>query len=156
VQFNSKRATVAEVHKRVIGVAKLLVKRLHDYQIRQFLTEKYDLSSRMANTYISRAREYLIEQSGRSREEFVSEAVGFYEGVLRDPEAILRDKFMAQAALRELLGLDMPFKIAPSLPDGEAIPATLVADMSMEELAVLRSLHLRVQAARTATLPALV
>jgi hypothetical protein len=145
-----KRATVAEVQERIIGVAKLLVKRLHRYQIAQFLYDKFGLSSRMANSYIARAHQYLIDQAERPREDFVAEAIGFYEDVLRDPESTRRDKFAAQAALREMLGLDMPFKVAPTNAEGESslLAAEVVQQMSMEELAVLRSFHLRTQKMR--------
>lgn len=144
-----KRATTAEVEERIIIVARMLAARVHKHQIKQYLATKYGLGFRSAEAYTARAREWLLKQSRLPREDFVARAVGFYDDILRDPGSSTREKFDAWAALREMLGLDQPFKVAPTQPDGQRpIPLTLVAGMSMEELAVLRSLHLRAQAAR--------
>jgi len=142
-----KRGTETEIEERVIGVARLLAKRVHLHQIKQFLWTKYDLGPRMAVRYIAKARQWMFDQIGRPREELVAEAVGYYEEILRDPEANPRRKDDAQLALRQLLGLDMPFKIAPTTPDGAScyVPQNVLAEMSDEELAVLRRLHHRVQ-----------
>jgi hypothetical protein len=145
-----KRATVNEVQERIIGTSKLIIKRLHKHHIVLFLTEKFGVSPKMAEIYIRRAREYLVERSKRPREDFVSEAIGFYEDILRDPDANRRDRMGAQLALRQMLGLDMPFKIAPPTTNGAScIPADVIADATVAELAALHSLHLRTQQRRT-------
>ena len=142
-----KRCTVEEHTEHIVGTAKLIAKRLHKYEIKRFLKSKYDLGSRQAEEYIAKGRAWLLAQANRPREDFVAEAITFYESIIRDPEVDLRHKEDAQLALREMLGLDMPFKIAPTTPDGGSpyVPKKVLAEMSDDELAVLRRLHLRIQ-----------
>ena len=146
-----KKATQAEVGIRIATVAKLIARRLSTNRVRGFIIAEFNLSRRMANTYIARARQYLIAQSKKSCDSFVSEAVGFYEEILRDPNSKLADRMEAQAALRQMLGLDQPMKIAPTTPDGESpyVPAVFLTNLPIEQLAALRALHLRISAAQT-------
>src|SRR5437016_4032106 len=51
-----KRGTETEMEERVIVVARLLTRRLHLHQIKQFLLSKYDLGPRSAATYITKAQ----------------------------------------------------------------------------------------------------
>ncbi len=147
-----KKATQKEVEERIVGVAQMLARRLQVRQIKAFLFTQFDLGGRMAEEYISRGREYLIEQSNRPSEQFVSEAVGFYEEVIRNPESSISDRMNAQAALRQMLGLDKPFKLAGTTPDGEdsapLIAEKAVAALTDQQLAGLHALHWAMQAAR--------
>jgi hypothetical protein len=145
-----RRATTVELEERVIIVARLLCARRHKCQIKQYLATKYGLGARSAEIYISRAREWMLRHVKKSRDELISEALGFYEEILRDPEAELHRKMDAQLAIRQMMGLDKPFKIAPTTPDGGSpyVSQKAIAAMSDEELAVLRKLHLRIQQQR--------
>ena len=145
-----RRGTKEEIEERVIGVAKLLVKRVHPHQIKQFLLAKYDLGPRSTAMYITKAQRWMLDQLDKTREELVAEALGFYEEILRDPEAELREKMDAQLAIRQMMGLDKPFKIAPTTPDGRSnyIPQKILSELPDEDLAVLRRFHLRIQRQR--------
>jgi hypothetical protein len=133
---------------RVIQVAKLLVNRVPKHQIKKALRVKYGLGARSTEAYIARAREYLIEQSGRSREEWVAEMLGVYEQALADPAADADQKFGAADRICRLLGLDKPIKIAPTNPEGDG-PAEVVYTFDLEsltddELRVLRKMRSKV------------
>ena len=145
-----KRATATELEERTIIVARLLCARRHKHQIKQYLAAKYDLGARSAEAYIARAREWMLKQARKPRADFVAEALGFYEEIIRDPEAELREKMDAQLAIRQMMGLDKPFKIAPTTPDGRSnyIPQKILSELPDEDLAVLRRFHLRIQRQR--------
>lgn len=130
---------------RVIQVAKLLVNRVPKHQIKKALRAKYGLGARSTENNIARAREYLIEQSGRSKEEWVAEILGVYEQALADPAGDYNQKFAAADRIRQLLGLDKPIKIAPTSPEGDG-PAEVIHTFDLEaltndELRVLRKLR---------------
>lgn len=68
------------------------------------------------------ARKYLIEESGRPKDEHIALALAFYESVLREPDldkAPYSTKLQAQRDICTLLGLNAPTKIAPTTPDGD-------------------------------------
>jgi len=138
-----------QMRERVLMVAQLLARRLHRHEIKKVMRGKFGVGGRQTETYISRARELLIDRTGRSRDDHFSEAFCFYEGVLRDPGADIKDKFAAQAELNKLLGLYAPFKVAPTNIAGTA-PAEIVTravkDLSTEELEVLSKLRQRMTA----------
>jgi hypothetical protein len=54
---------------------------------------------------IARAREIIVERTGRSRSEHVADAFAFYSQVVRDPETSTSEKLRARGAIDSLLGL---------------------------------------------------
>jgi hypothetical protein len=145
----SPMATQIEVHERIRLVADMLVRRIHKHQIKRALEDKYGLGARQAEVYISRAREYLVERTNRPKDEHIAEAFAFYESIIRDPEAVTADRMRAQDALRQLLGLDAPVKVANTTADGDTVQNNinvLVQQLSVEELTVLSRVRQRLLA----------
>ncbi len=124
-----KKANNKMVAERVHQVSQLLVRRIPKYQIKRLLKEKYGLGFRQAESYLSRAKQHLLERSQRPRDDVIGEVLGTYEDVLRNPEATVRDRLEASAAIRELFGLDAPRKIAATTPDGRESAALVNFDM---------------------------
>jgi hypothetical protein len=149
----ARKATRKEAHQRVYEVAQLLAQRIPKHQIKRLLRNKFGIGGRQSETYLARAREYLLERSQRDRADHISDATGLYERIIRDPESTKREQMDAQAAIRQMLGLDQPTKIAPTTPDGKSsyIPNEVIKQLSMEELECLSRIRARLIAFQQAS-----
>ena len=141
-----RRAAAVEIKDRIYEVAHLLVRGLNKRDIRRHLRDKYELGSRQAETYMARARTYLRDQAKEQREDLVALAYALYSEVIRNPESSIRDRMDAMDRIRQLFALDAP-KRAPVDNDGKTVAANIapqlnLQNLSLEELAVLRKLHL--------------
>jgi hypothetical protein len=128
-----RHATYKISRERVEFAARLLVHRVSKGRIKQILREKFEIKFRQAERVISRAREWLIEQSDRSREEEVALLMGVFDEVLRSPEASVRDRLDAARSIRELKGLDANRKIAST---GDASAAAGLAQVNIQMLSL--------------------
>ena len=102
------------------------------------------LSPVSVNTHLSRARGVLRDRSERTVEEQRAEAAATYEGVIRDPLALPRDRVRAQKALEELQGLkkspqidledlDPPTGFTITVVDNRGLAAVPLEDEEDEE-----------------------
>lgn len=91
-------------------VADLLAKRWRKGEIKTLLAKEFNDGEPFHRSTIERllrmARVLILARSKASQAEHKAEAIALYEMVIRDETASWKDKMSAQAALRELLGLD--------------------------------------------------
>jgi hypothetical protein len=96
--------TREEMDERIDQTVKLLARRLFTSDIKRVLMAKYDVCARTCETYISRARELILEWSGKSKEEHRQDALALFESVVRS-DAPAKERMEAQAHIVALLGL---------------------------------------------------
>lgn len=101
-------------------------------------------STRSIERYLARARENLLGQLGKSREEHRAEAVAFLQQAISDRNASWKDRLSARDQLTRLLGLNEPMKIAPTTPDGMQPWKIPLANLSDEQLRLLEQIGAKI------------
>jgi len=102
------KATKEELDERVEYTYFLLCRRLYKGDIKKLLKRKYSIGARTCENYISRAREILLKDTGKTRDQNRTDSLLFYESILAGPDSHLRDRIYAQERLDKLLGLEAP------------------------------------------------
>lgn len=125
-----RRLNPHEVEERIELCVKLLRMGAYTGDIKRAIAAKYGCSTRSVEVPISRAREILVAESGRSREEHRAESLAFYSRMKGDDKAKDRDRLLAQERIDKLLGLESPNKTELSGPGG----APLGLSVSMESV----------------------
>jgi len=116
---SARRPTKDERAERVDYAIELLCRCLLKSQIKTLFRRKFgDLGKSTIERYLAKAREVLLAGAG-GKEEMRARARGFYESVIRDPQASHRDKILAQERIDRLYGLEAPLKVAPTDASGE-------------------------------------
>src|SRR5690242_6202438 len=96
----------AEEDSRVAYTVHLLSRSLRKGEVKHLLRVRYGVSARTCERLLARARARLREQTGASPDEHRADAFAFYTSVIRDPDASLRDKLLAQKRIDKLLGVE--------------------------------------------------
>lgn len=147
-----RKPTNEELHKRVRTVFDWLCSGKREHEIERLLrAEPHNLSKRSAIRYLARARDMLVAETKRSREEHRAESLATYRAILDDPESEPRDRVRAQERIDKLLGLEIhsPKQVEISGPDGAPIQQqTTVVNVDLasklqEYLPVIRAAALR-------------
>jgi hypothetical protein len=115
----SRRPTRTQLKERVAYVIWLIDRRAHKHEIFALLKRRYGVNARTCETYVARAREKLLARAGTTREEQRLLAYAFYESVVRDTDATLTEKVMAQARIDTIfLGVkpSRPLRRSPLRP----------------------------------------
>ena len=99
-----------DLEKRVEFTLYLISRRIYKHQIIDQLKRKYDVTPRTCETYISRAREKIQENSGRTREEHRVDSIAFYESIVAAPDTTMHQKMAAQEKLDWIFGTGHQFK----------------------------------------------
>jgi hypothetical protein len=105
------------------------------------------MSPRTFERLMSRVRERLEAESGKTRREMRGESARFYEAVIADAKTPTREKIRAQEALDKLFGLPITRIIHTGTGDGGAVKVEQVGEavdlsqLSKEELLKLRELR---------------
>ena len=95
-------------------------------EIKEFFRVNYSVGYRTTERYTRLARERRLKQVGVPKEVLIAESFGFLLSVLRDPKANWRDKIAARKEANAFMGLNAPTKIAPTTPEGKALPGLAV------------------------------
>ena len=103
-----RRLTKIERDQIVPDIITMLDERAYDHQIFAAMKEKYDISRRTAQRYLSRARDERILRTQKPAEEHRVDAYEFYLSVTRDKNATAGEKVRAQNSIDKLLGLRRP------------------------------------------------
>lgn len=114
-----------------------LARRFTKGQVKTLLIEKFQLHFRTCETIITKARKCLVEKTGKDQQAHKDEAYRFYDSVIRDPAATVRDRLLAQQQIVALFGLQGPIKIHHSGPDGGPIEQTVKHEFSADRFAEL-------------------
>ena len=146
----------SEMRERLEQVALCLAKGWKKSEINRVLCEKWDISSRTMETYLSRARGILAEwwnfyQGSDSRIELLAQVATVHQDIMTSVESSDKDRIAAAIALSKLFGLDAPVKIAPTTPDGMEQFRIAISDMSEEQLAITRTITKRIKEAAAAS-----
>jgi len=129
------KSTAKQVTSRVRETADLICSGYRRCQIHETICGKYGVSWRTAEEYSSRAREMLIEESGKPFAEHRAEVFGKYQEILRSKKTPRSEQLAALKGKRDLLGLDPPRRNELSGPDGEVLQITAAIDTdSLERL----------------------
>jgi len=103
---------------RILVLAKKLSSGAKKRELKAAGMKQWKVSARTMETYLSRAREMLLEETGKTRQEHIAEAYWHYQSVIEDPKTTTREKLEARAGIRELLGLDAPTRIDAQVSGG--------------------------------------
>lgn len=104
--------------------------------------KKFSCSYRSASIYTNEARKIILEKSGKTRDEHISEVLNNLDAVLNKPEN--QKTFLAALAMKtKLLGLDAPKQVHVQMNNAKSTPvqqeafltdpAVLNAAMELEE-----------------------
>ena len=103
-----RKSTEAEVEERVTEVEKMLrAGPILKSQLVKFIKNKFEVQRRMAEYYIARARERMLLRLNRVKDEHRAESLSYYEGVILNPAATVREKVVARERIDKLLGLEV-------------------------------------------------
>ena len=115
------KSTDEEIKRMVQQCVELIALRRTKHEIMAAMCRQYGVSARTAEEYTSRARLLMEERANRPKKDFVQEAIGLYENVIKDAQAPRRERLIAQMGLNELLGLNAPKRAEISGPEGAPI-----------------------------------
>ena len=105
------RATNDEMEARVEYTAMMLIDGRRKSEIKRFFRENYSLSARQVERYLRLARNLLVEETDRTRQELIAESFGFYMRILHDDKASVNERLNARAKADDLMGLQAPKRI---------------------------------------------
>ena len=106
-----KRATHGEQRDRQDFAYGLLSKRLTGWQARKAMAQRYNISTRHGERYLSHARAKLLAESGKTEAEHKADAFAFYVAVLKNPSEMTAIKLKAQERVDKLFGLEGPQRV---------------------------------------------
>jgi hypothetical protein len=106
--MKGRRPTTEEVAERIELCRSLLLRRVPKATIKKAFRQRFggDIDHTTIERYLLRAREAMLEDLTRGRQTHRAGALAFYESVLADHSASLRDKVKAQERIDKLLGLE--------------------------------------------------
>lgn len=114
-----KKPTRAELEDRYIRTAALLAQGNTKGAVKSALIKAYDISARTCETYLARARELLLAETGKPAGEHRAESLAFYQTIKADPNASTIAKLKAQERIDKLLALELPAKLTLTDSTGE-------------------------------------
>lgn len=115
------KSTAKEVTNRLDEVTDYLCSGYRRNEITDKMCAKYGIHWRTVDRYMVRAREILMEELGKPKDEHRSDVLGEYQQILHTEDATHSDKLQALKGKREMLGLDAPKRTELSGPDGGPI-----------------------------------
>jgi hypothetical protein len=121
-----EKPTKEQLEERIERTREMLASGLQKRVIKRRLAKRYGVNPRTCETYLARARELIVQASGRARPEWRAESLAFYESVIADRLASTRDKVKARERIDKLLGLEDKSTGNPL----EEILATLPPDLA--------------------------
>ncbi|HEV3023438.1 MAG TPA: hypothetical protein VGX76_13280 [Pirellulales bacterium] len=119
------RPTDDELEDRIERTRCLLAAGNRKADVKKALIAAYGVCARTCENYIARAREKILEGTGKPKDEHRAEALAFYETLKTSPESPVVAKIKAQERIDKLLGLEAPQKLEHAGADGQ--PLTFAA-----------------------------
>lgn len=103
-------ATSARVNERVAEMMLVLSNRptAHKSILHREFTVRWHCHWKTVDNIIARARGEIRKRLDRSKQDFQSESLAFYEAKANDPKATVGEQIRARQRIDELLGLDAP------------------------------------------------
>jgi hypothetical protein len=119
---NPGQTSQEELDRRIKECRLLLENRALKSEIKKLMFEKYEVDARTVESYLSRAKEEMVLALSETRDFFRSQALAFYCKILRQPDATVKEKIMAQRRIDSLLGLEAPVRWAATDTNGKDLP----------------------------------
>jgi len=91
----------------------------HKHEIFAVMEEEFGIKWRQSEEYLRLARERMLAETQKDKQEHVCDSFSFYKSIVEDPKVRPVDRIRAQEQIDRLLGLQQPQKVAPTTPDGE-------------------------------------
>ena len=113
-----RKGTQAEVESRIAEVEIMLGRHMRKMSIHKFMREKHGIEWRMADYYITHARDNMLERLRQTKESHRCQSLALYEEILISGNA--REKMLAQERIDKLLGLEQPRSLNIGGIDGAA------------------------------------
>jgi hypothetical protein len=118
-----------KITEQAIEFARLaLCQRHHKYAIFALLKKTYGVSSRTCERILSHARGRIRDGTGKEIDQHRSDAYAFYDSIIRQPNASIREKILAQERIDALLGLERPTKIEHTGADGKPLEVDVAVE----------------------------
>jgi hypothetical protein len=106
--MKGRKPSVEEVAERIELCRSMLLRRVPKATIKKAFRQRFgqDIDHGTIERYLTRAREAMLVDLTRGRQNHRAGSLAFYESVLADHNASLRDKVKAQERIDKLLGLE--------------------------------------------------
>jgi hypothetical protein len=103
-----RRPTTDEIAERIELCRSMLLRRVPKSTIKKAFRQRFgaELSANTIEGYLGRAREAMLIDLTRGKQALRADALAFYESVLADLSAPIRDKVRAQERIDKLMGLE--------------------------------------------------
>lgn len=132
-----------ETRLRIEVARKMLARGMYQGEIKRILSSHYGVSGRMVEKYIGRARQLIIEATGKSKQEHIADSYSFYIDVQANDKLPVASRLRARENIDKLFALPQPIKIAPTNIDGTASYRVAVEDLTIDQLMALDALRQR-------------
>jgi hypothetical protein len=106
--MKGRRPSVEEIAERIELCRSLLLRRVAKATIKKAFRQRFgtDIDHATIERYLTRAREAMLSDLTRGRQNHRAGALAFYESIFDDHTASVRDKVKAQERIDKLLGLE--------------------------------------------------
>lgn len=151
---NPGQTSEEELEKRVELVLKMLISGYRKSLIKTVLKQRYGVTARTVENYLSRAKQILLLELKEERDDQCARSLAFYRSVLSDATAKTKDKINAQRRIDLLLGLQAPTRVALTDPEGNTPAAPTIqvgvdlSGLSTDELIQLRGIRQKVNGSK--------
>ena len=98
-------------------------------ELHSLFCDKFKIHWVTVDRLVIRARRLLLDRLGRSKEDFRSESLAFYESITNSTDATAGEKIRARQRIDELLGLDAPRQHELTGRDGNAIEVRSIPEV---------------------------
>lgn len=102
-----KPANPTKLAERIETARKLIGRGLYQGEIKRALANQFDVSTRTAERYITKAKREIRESVEKSDSDLIAESLEFYTSILRDRDASHRDKIKARERMDKILGIEV-------------------------------------------------
>jgi hypothetical protein len=128
------RATDKEAEVRIEYTCQMLSEGRRKSEIKRFFSNNYGVGYRQVERYIRQARDRMIEESGKAKNEHVADAYQFYMGILQDSSASITEKLVARRQADDLLGLQAPKRVVEAHVDANDMLELWVDQLTPDQL----------------------
>jgi hypothetical protein len=132
-QAETRQPTDAELQARIDRCRQLLGQGKYDGEVKKIVAAQFKLSPRTVERYLRRARDLIVADTGRDKQEHRAESYAFYVEVRGNAKALPKDRLRAQERIDKLLGLEEPQR------HQLAIHRRRIEDLSDDELQAIAS-----------------
>ena len=132
------KCTQHQVEERIEAASILLGQRKKIGQIKGIFERDYGINYRQTVIYITRARERMAAEYGKTRVEFRNDSLGTYLAIIADSLSKPSDKIQAQRSIDDLLGLRIPSTVELPVKEDQSVvdttPPPVLSNKRLREL----------------------